>query len=91
MFLAGFTCGHRRQRKGPPRESGAGVQDMENTTRPSGSHSLTDTGNKKSPAEAGPVSPIRVCAGFGPSPPVNEPTGPGWSLAFPNPANQPLP
>ncbi len=38
MFLAGFNCGHRRQRKAPPRESGAEVAGRLRPARPEPSH-----------------------------------------------------
>ena len=33
MFLVGFNCGHRRQRKAPPRESGAEVAGLDTMRR----------------------------------------------------------
>ena len=51
MSLAGFNCGHRRQhRKSPDRARQPGLEARrKKITRPSGSHILTDTDNKKSP------------------------------------------
>jgi hypothetical protein len=52
MFLAGFNCGHCRQRKAPP-ERGQVSESID----PSGSHILTDTGKKEGPTYMAGPSP----------------------------------